>query len=115
MPVVARFVRSLMYVKHVLLKLASFGVTSGFWSVIADLITNGALFVNCSFSEPWSEQAGVRQGSVLGSLLFKLLFDGVAGAVRAACPGAAPSIGPNAPRVTCCCTLTTSSSLLTTP
>ena len=44
----------------VLLKLASFGVTGGLWSVIADLITNttARVSVNGSFSEPWSEQAG---------------------------------------------------------
>eukprot|EP00439_Symbiodinium_sp_Y106_P065296 s2170_g10.t1 len=86
----------------VLLKLASAGVTGCLWSVIADLITNttARVSVNGSFSEPWSEQAGVGSGSVLGPLFFNLLFDSVAEAVRAACPGVALGSGPNAPRVT---------------
>ena len=86
----------------VLVKLAEAGVTGRLWSVIADLLTDttARASVNGSLSEPWSAQAGVRQGSVLGPLLFNLLFDGIAATVRAACPGVALGNEPDAPRVT---------------
>ena len=51
--------------------------------------TPARVFFNGNLSEPWTECAGFRQGSVLGPLLFNILFDGVAAAVRAACPGVA--------------------------
>ena len=86
----------------VLVKLAAAGVTGSLWPVIADPLSNttARASVNGSLSEPWSELAGVRQGSVLGPVLFNLLFDSVAEAVRAACPGVKLGNGPRAPRVT---------------
>ena len=74
------------------------GRNGSLWSVIADLITNttARVFVNGSFSEPWSSKR-VRQSSVLGPRLFNLLFDSVADAVRGACPGVALGSGPYAP------------------
>ena len=86
----------------VLVKLAEAGVTGQLWSVVADLLTDttARFSVNGSLSEPWSEQAEVRQGSVLGPLLFNFLFDGIAATIRATCHGVALGNEPDAPRVT---------------
>ena len=75
----------------VLVKLAAAGVAGSTWCVLDDLLSSASarVLINGNLSEPWTECAGVRQGSVLGRLLFNILFDGVATAVRAACPGVA--------------------------
>ena len=72
-------------------RLADLGVTGSTWKVLDDLLTDTSarVAVNGSMSQPWSETAGVRQGSVLGPLLFNILFDSISAAVRAACPGVA--------------------------
>ncbi|CAE7243833.1 unnamed protein product [Symbiodinium natans] len=72
-------------------RLADLGVTGSIWKVLDDLLTDTSarVAVNGSMSQPWSETAGVRQGSVLGPLLFNILFDSISAAVRAACPGVA--------------------------
>ena len=84
------------------MKLAAAGVAGSTWRVLDDLrsSTSAKVLVNGHLSEPWTESAGVRQGSVLGPLLFNILFDGISEAVRAACPGVALGRDIRAPRIT---------------
>ena len=59
-------------------------VISGFlWSVTTDLLsdTSARVVVNGSIFSPWTDFAGVRQGSVVGPLLLNILFNGIADAI----------------------------------